>query len=228
MPYPIGSDDLTFVAAPLIHYQLSGTKRYFELLGNKVFINVLNHENWDFGPKVVYRFGRGGGVEDDVVNKMIAVDDSVEVGAFLGYRKMFGNDIRHQMNIHFDVTQDVADGHGGLVAQFSGIYWLPVATKLDIGLRGSVLYASEDYMSSFFDVTASDAALSGLPQFDADADFRDVGIALMGMWHLNQAWHIADGFDYKLLLGDAADSPVVDQRGDENQISAGVSLLYSW
>jgi outer membrane protein len=91
-----------------------------------------------------------------------------------------------------------------------------------------VLYASEDYMSSFFDVTASDSALSGLPQFDADAAFRDVGISLMGMWHLNQAWHIAGGFEYKLLLGDAADSPVVDQRGDENQISVGVSLLYSW
>jgi outer membrane scaffolding protein for murein synthesis (MipA/OmpV family) len=30
------------------------------------------------------------------------------------------------------------------------------------------------------------------------------------------------------LLGDAEDSPVVDVRGSENQLFAGVALLYSW
>ena len=227
IPDYTGSDDYTYAAAPLIHYKLGGSNRYFELIGNKVFFNVLGHENWEFGPKVIYRFGRGGGVEDDVVKKMIPVDDSVEVGAFLGFKKKFGNNFRHRMNIHLDVTQDVADGHEGFVAQLSGVYWRPVAERFDIGLRGSALYASEDYMSSFFDVTASDSALSGLPQFDADADFRDVGISLMGMWHFNKAWHIAGGFEYKRLLGDAADSPVVNQRGDENQLAAGVSLVYA-
>lgn len=227
MPDYIGSDDRIFAAAPLIHLNLGESNRYFQLIGNKIFVNVLNGDNWEFGPKVVYRFGRKT-VKDVVVNNMIDVDDSVEVGAFLGYRKRFGNNPRHRMNIHIDATQDVADGHEGFVAQLSGVYWLPVARRLDIGLRGSAIYGSEDYMSSFFDVTAGDSILSSLPQYDANAGFRDVSVSVMALLHLNRAWHIGGGAEFKRLLGNAADSPVVDQRGDENQISAGVSLIYSW
>ncbi len=33
---------------------------------------------------------------------------------------------------------------------------------------------------------------------------------------------------YKILVGDASDSPVVAVRGEDGQFSAGVSVLYSW
>ena len=222
-----GSNNYIYAVAPLLQYKFGETSRYFQLIGNKVYLNILNHQNWEFGPKAVYRFGRDGS-KDVVVKKMDEVDDSIEVGAFLGFAKKFDNNIRHRMNIHIDVTQDVVDGHEGLVAQLSGIYWRPIARAFDIGFRGNVTYANKEYMSSFFDVSANDSALSGLPQFDADAEFKDASASLMGLLHLNKAWHLGGGIQYQRLFGDAADSPVVDQRGDENQYFAGVSLLYSW
>ncbi len=221
-----GSDDYTGVAAPLAQFRFH-ENRYIQLVGNKVFLNVLNHENWEFGPLGIYRLGRED-VEDSVVDTMLDLDDSLEVGAFLGFAKKFNNDIRHRMNIHFDVTQDVSDGHEGYVAQLAGIYWRPVAKRFDIGFRANVTYASEDYMSSYFDVTAADAAASGLSTFDADSGFKDAGIALMGVFHLTQNWHVGGTVLFKRLLGDAEDSPVVDVRGDPNQLFAGLSILYTW
>lgn len=224
-----GSDDYTFAAAPLFQYKFGKTSRYAQLVGNKLYGNLLNHENWEFGPLGVFRFGRDGDdIDDNVVKLMTDVDDSFELGMFLGYAKKFNNNLRHRMNIHFDISQDVTDGHDGFVGQLSGTYWQPVSPAFDIGFRANVTYASEDYMSSFFDVTAADATRSGLTQFDADAGFKDMGIALMGLLHFNKSWHMGMGVQYKALFGDASDSPVVDTQGDSNQFFVGLSLLYSW
>ncbi len=221
-----GSDDYTFAPAPILQYKFSG-ERYVQIIGNKAFVNVLNHPNIELGAKAVYRFGRDD-VDDDVVDLMRDVDDSFELGGFIGYKKKFNNDIRHRMNIHFDVTQDVSDGHEGLVAELAGVYWRPVAKPFDIGFRGNVTYASDDYMSSFFDVTASDSAASGLSTFDADSGFKDIGLAVMGLYHFSQNWHLGGSVMYKRMLGDAEDSPVVDVRGSENQLFAGLAIVYSW
>lgn len=222
-----GSDDYTFAGAPLIQYKFTPTSRYFQLVGNKAYVNLLNNENWELGPLGIYRLGRDD-VDDDIVKLMRDVDDSFELGLFVGYAKKFDNNPRHRMNIHLDVSQDVTDGHDGLVAQLAGVYWQPLSRAFDIGLRANVTYASDDYMSSFFDVSASDAAASGLRRFDADGGFKDMGIAVLGMFHFSQSWHVVGGVQYKALFGDASDSPVVDDRGDDNQFFVGLSLLYSW
>ncbi len=132
------------------------------------------------------------------------------------------------MNIHFDVTQDVSNGHDGLVAQLAGIYWRPVAKPFDIGFRGNVTYASNSYMSTYFSVDAADSARSGLPRFNADSGMKDFGLSLMGLFHLSENWHIGGSVMYKRMLNDAEDSPVVDDRGSKNQLFAGLALLYSW
>ena len=131
-----GSDDYTFAPAPILQYKFS-TKRYVQLIGNKAYLNLLNHPNIELGPKAVFRFGRDD-PDDSVVDLMRDVDDSFELGGFVGYAKTFNNNIRHRMNVHLDVTQDVSDGHDGWVMDLAGIYWKPVAKAFDIGFRGNV------------------------------------------------------------------------------------------
>ena len=222
-----GSDDYDYLLGPLLLYKFSETNRYVQLIGNKLYLNILNHSNLEFGPMGIDRFGRGG-MDDPVVSRMSTVDDSLEAGLFVGYSNTFDGNPRHRMNIHLDVTQDVSNNHDGLVASLVGLYWRPVAIPFDIGFRGSVTYANNNYMSSFFDVSANDSANSGLPQFDADAGIKDAAVSLMGLLHLSKSWHIGGGIQYKRLIGDAADSPIVDQRGNANQILFGLALLFSW
>ncbi len=51
---------------------------------------------------------------------------------------------------------------------------------------------------------------------------------MIGFFHLNENWHLGGSAMYQRLLGDAEDSPVVDDRGSANQIFGGLAILYSW
>ena len=156
------------------------------------------------------------------------VDDSFELGGFFGYRHRFNNDPRHRINVHVDMTQDVTDGHDGFVVDLVGTYWRPVFERFDIGINVGLSYASEDYMSSFFDVSAAEAGRTGLTRFDADSGFKDTRIGLMGLFHITESWHVGGGVQYQRLFSDAEDSPVVDDRGDANQFMVGLAVLYTW
>jgi outer membrane protein len=224
-----GSDDYTGAVGPVLKFKFGG-ERYIQVLGNKGYLNILSKsKTWEFGPMAVYRGGRDGSDIDDAVVKLMAdVDDSVELGAFVSYRKVYNNNMRHRFVGTLGVTQDVSDGHDGMVAALSGVYWTPVSKMFDIGIRGGIQYASDDYMDSFFSVNAGNVGTSGLSTFNADAGFKDVSLALMFAAHFNKSWHVGGGLFYKKLLGDASDSPVVDVRGDDSQLIAGLAVMYTW
>jgi outer membrane protein len=130
--------------------------------------------------------------------------------------------------VSLQFQHDVGGTHEGFLITPSMRYWHPVTRALTVSLGGSFTYGSGDYMSTYFDVTAADATRSGLTQFSADSGIRDVRIAPMLVYSLSQSWHVAGGFIYSRLLGDAADSPIVDDRGDENQFFAGLGIVYAW
>lgn len=229
VPDYVGSDDYMILPAPLLTYHFLG-QRFFKLIVNQAFVNVLNHPNWEFGAKAVYRLGRGDSVKvgDSVVARLDDVDDSFELGGFIGYGNIIGGDVRHRYNINLDITQDVSDGHDGFLIDLGGSYWRPVARPFDIGFSGVVTYASDDYMSSYFDISAEESIRTGLPVFDADEGFKEVRVGMIGLMHLSFTWHVGAGVFYGRLLSDAEDSPVVDDRGSANQYYGAVCLMYSW
>ena len=100
------------------------------------------------------------------------------------------------------------------------------SSTLSVG--ASLTYGDSDYTETYFGVDAVDAGRSGLRQFDADAGIRDVRVPLMAMFSFSESWHLVGGVIYTRLLGDAADSPVTDDRGSENQFFAGLGLAYAW
>ncbi len=57
---------------------------------------------------------------------------------------------------------------------------------------------------------------------------RDVRIPMMAIYSLSPKWHIAGGLIYSRLVGDASDSPVVDERGSRDQLFAGLGVAYAW
>jgi outer membrane protein len=83
-------------------------------------------------------------------------------------------------------------------------------------------------MSTDFGVTQGDADRTGLPVYDADSGFKDIRVFPSLVMHLNETWHLALGVQYRGLLGDADDSPVVDDRGSSDQWLSGLGVAYSW
>ncbi len=98
----------------------------------------------------------------------------------------------------------------------------------EVGLGCTMVYASNNYMKTYFGMSQKASLRSGLSVFDADSGIKDIRISPVLVIHLSMNWHIAAGVQYRRLLGDADDSPVVDKRGYSNQWISGLDLAYSW
>ncbi len=220
-----GSDDQTFGVLPA--GQLTFGKRNVRLIGTTLSANLVDHQFLRLGPSLNYRFGRED-VDDEVVKTMTDVDGSVELGAFAGIELLNDVNPRYRFSATVEFLQDVSGGHDGWVTDISARYWRPLSKPLDFGIAVGLTFAGEDYMTTFFSVNARDAAASGLPRFDAGSGLKDFRVQPMFVFHFSKQWHLGFGFRYKLLVGDAADSPVVDTRGSKNQFLAGLGLIYSW
>jgi outer membrane protein len=83
-------------------------------------------------------------------------------------------------------------------------------------------------MEEYFGVDGSDAASSGLPRYDADGGFKDYGLGISANYKFTNTWGLIAGFNYHRMLGDAEDSPLVDDEGDKNQYKVSVAISYSF
>jgi outer membrane protein len=83
-------------------------------------------------------------------------------------------------------------------------------------------------MQTYFGVSASDAARSGLDRYNADGGMKDYGIDLGLDRNFGGSWGIRGIASISRLVGDADDnSPVVDE-GSEIQFLGGVMATYKF
>jgi len=220
-----GEVDPSFVPVPSFEYE----NRRFSMRssGPGVEFDVVPWKAVQAGPLVRYRFGRDG--DNDAVSRLPDVDDSVEVGLHAGVGvpvRVFGVDDKAVLTGKIEVLQDVAGGHGGLLADLS----LGVLRKFGKRWRASgaasVGVASGAYMQAFYEVSAAGSAASGLPAFDTDRGFKDVGLRAGVSYRLTQNWNIGGGVAYVRLVGDAAKSPVTKETGDRDKVFFGVRVKY--
>src|SRR5262249_15125353 len=119
------------------------------------------------------------------------------------------------------------DATGMQVSPYASL-WVPLSPKVFVGLGGGVTWASESFMQQRFGVTPSAAASSGLPVFDAGSGMRQYYVWPAVIVRVSEKWFVGGGAFYQRLTGDAADSPIVTQRGDPNQWTIGVGAGYAW
>ncbi|MGI9491564.1 MAG: MipA/OmpV family protein [Geminicoccaceae bacterium] len=213
-----GSND--YEAVPLLLARAEKGNRFVELFGTTLRANLINSPTFTAGPVLNYRFERDD-VESNAVDRLDDVDEAIELGGFVGLSAggWFGR---------VTLTQDVNDGHDGLLLALLGGYTTSLAPSWTLSTSVSTTYADDDYMDSYFSIDAGDSAASGLDEFDADAGFKDAGVSLRLAWGQGAGWGVTSIASYTRLLDDAEDSPVVDDAGDANQLFGGVALTYAF
>ncbi len=213
-----GSEDYEFVPVPYALAQWA-SGQYVHLLGNKLKGNVLPSDMWSLGPMLQYISSRSD-VDNNQVDDMQNVDASVMVGVFGGVKI-------DRWSASIELRQDIADDNGFL-ATLNGGYNLPINEQLKLGFGAFTTYADGDYMNTYFSVDSGDARRSGLKEDDADSGFKDVGLNLSADYDFYENWSVMGLLRYTRLVGDAEDSPVVDDEGDENQFFLGALVKYSF
>jgi MipA family protein len=147
------------------------------------------------------------------------VDWAVELG--------LGGGLRGEHWRAFAELRQGFNGHTGQVGQLGldGIIYPAAKWEVSFGPRAD--FASEDYMDTYFGVSASEAGNSGgrLTAYSPSAGFKSVGLSGRASydWNDDVRLHLQGGYDR--LIGDAADSPIAS-GGSKDQFSLGVGLSY--
>ena len=126
------------------------------------------------------------------------------------------------------VLTDVSGTNDGMTAKFEVGYnrFLSQRTMLMIG--ASTSWADEKYMQAYFGVTPVGAAASGLPVYTAGSGVENVELTAGLMYRINERWSALGMVNYQRLFDTAADSPIVQFEGSEDQagIMFGVSRSF--
>lgn len=180
-------------------------------------IRVLSLGRFQAGAVTGYLTERDEG-DGDLLRGLGDIDGGLVAGAYSGFRLgAFEFDAALLEKVTGDST---------------GYEWrFGVETEQQLGERTTVVarlgttFASQNYMQSYFGVTPAQAMRSraGLPVYAPDAGIKDVYFELGSTVDLSDRWLLKAGGRYGRLLGDAADSPVIET---ENQLSGVLGLGY--
>ena len=218
-----GSDD--YAPVPLWNLSVNNIyhpKTFIQVLGPRLLSNLLPDDHWRFG--VVAQFIKErDDVDDNAVDDLDSVDPALMVGLVGGYD--FLADPQHDVIVEAEARQDIANDNGFL-GTLRGRYGGRLSPSMRVDTFIQSTWANDDYMSSYFGIDGGDAARSGLDQFSADEGFKDVGLGGSVTYRFLEHWSVTGLANYTRLLNDAADSPVVDDRGDENQFVTGALINY--
>ncbi len=225
-PEYYGSKYVDFGAAPYLLYEFDGD-RYVELIANELRINLLDDPNWRFGPDVVYRFGRSD-VQDDMVNKLDDIDDSVDVGAFAGYTFFDKANPLKRLTLSVYTLADVGGVSNGVTIGGSAVGMWPIFKFMSIAGGQGLTWADKGFMDTYFGVDDSNALASGLNAYTPGSGLRDTRTYLGLVFHLSEKWHFGFGGMYTRYLETAANSPVVKDRGAADNWTGGGGVMYAW
>lgn len=104
----------------------------------------------------------------------------------------------------------IVGGSDGLQAEF-GAKLSHDMERFRFSAGVSATWADETHMQAYFGVTAAQAARSGLPKYDIGAGFKRVDLELAATYAVTETWLVRGEVGVGYLLGEAADSPVVQE-----------------
>lgn len=181
-------------------------------------VNVVKSEFLSMGGFIRYVGGRSE--RNPGLDGVGDIDRTAAAGAFVNFRY-------EGLRFKSSVRQDVLDeGHGMLVnaSVESRIPWEDPWFTLQLGTT----WASAVHMDTFFGIDALQSLNSGLRAYDADSGFRDVYVTISSGYRLSDHWAVNGQAQYLRLLGDAADSPLVEDQGDADQFVVGMGITYTF
>jgi MipA family protein len=199
-----GSDENEVMPVPFIDL------RYKDLVSISPFgglrLNAIKQGNITAGVGLRPNFGRK---EDnaDILNGLGNVDPTAEGLLFISYKY---NSFSTTLTCAHDL---INSGHEGLNARLSVSHFSRLPEyKMTIRPSISTTFANTKYMSSFFGINSTQSINSGLNVFQANSSFKDISANIMTSYKINEKWSLNGFFTFKKLIGDAADSPIVQKE----------------
>lgn len=215
-----GAKRFDYTAFPVFQFRRAGTNARFRSPRDGFGFAVFDEGNFRLGPVGKIRRERREG-SDSALAGLGNVDWAVELGAFAEYWWMPWLRTRAEL-------RNGIGGHHGLVADLSAdaVYKFAPLWTLAGGPRMTL--ASAQALDPYFGISTAQAITSGLPVYSTKGGMRSYGAGMQLRYDISPRWETYTYLEYERLTGDAANSPLVVQRGTRNQLSTGLGLTYSF
>jgi MipA family protein len=216
----VGADHDRVVPNPLFDIRPQGTLQRFDAPRDGIGVALL-----DAG---AFRAGPVGNIEAPRLERrnpellgLGKVSRTFELGGFAEYWWAPWLRTRGELRQGFG-------GHHGLVSDLTSDVVVPAGPGWTLSGGPRLTLASSAAISPYFGVDAGQAAASGLPVYSAHGGVRSIGAGAKARYDFNRQWFSHAFVEYQRLEGDAADSPIVVQRGSPNQTMVGLGVGYSF
>ena len=198
-PEYLGGDSIETFAVPAIDiaYRRTITFNFYEGLNAYFF----HREAFSLKAGIAWQPGRDededpslagiGDVDDATLLRLVAEYQFDIYTAFFGLRQHYGG-------------TDGAQFEAGIQAFYQ---------QARAGDFLAVLYSDDDYMQGYFGVDAGQSAASGLQPYSAESGISSVRAGATAFYPLTRNWRLTGVLQYRELVGDAGDSPLVLQDG---------------
>lgn len=180
--------------------------------------DLLAGENWTLAPALSYAEGR---------DNTAALEDFEDVhGSLMAGFLMSWESGHWQLN--GDIAGPVTGDLEGLRARGYLRYHGRLTDRLMFAVGPGATWGSDRWNQSLFDISAEDAASSGLADYHAGGNYLQGSMNGRLTYLLTRQISVSAVTQYSRLLGDAADSPIVDDVGDANQWLGSLAINYQF
>lgn len=217
-PTYLGSNNYDVDPIPL--FDLRYADRFFLSTRDGLGANFApSGSNWRAGPVLKYRAARDQD-DDSALRGMGDVDAAGEAGGYVHY------DLRP-----FTMGAELRQGFGGHEGAVGDLFvnWstkLSDSLMLTVGPKATM--ASRDFTETYFGVTPGQAARTGYRAYAPDGPFMSYGLGASLRYRVNDYLSLGGFAGVDRIVGDAADSPLVDQAGSPTQAKLGLTLGIDW
>jgi MipA family protein len=230
-----GSDDYKFTPLAAVRGQYHGISFY--TLGSYLYVDVLPSNSkveFDAGPIVGFRSNKRRHIEDEVVEDLRKTKSAFEVGGFAGVSMHGVTNPYDTLSFRVDVLRDVGSAHKSTLVSPNVLFSTPLSQRTYVAASLGAEFAGGKYADYYYSIDADNSARTGgiLPLYNADGGMKNWKLGLL----VNQSitGDLLHGFSifgagqYSRLVGDFADSPIVDDRGSASQWIGAAGVAFTW
>jgi len=217
--YP-GSGSNETRALPLVNVRY---KRFFlggaPGSGSPAGLGAYLYENrsWNIGVVVSGDVQKPREESDDARLRGLGdIDGTARAGLFASYRL-------GRFSLRGSASSDVGGKGQGTIASLDAEATFRPLPKLTLSAGPGVTWGNRSYMQKFFGIDADQAARSGFAPYAADSGASLARLSFGAQYELTPQWSLGSRITAARLLGDAADSPIVE---DKNQNTFALFVIY--
>jgi MipA family protein len=187
---------------------------------------------FDAGPIVGVRLNRTRKIKDDFVDLLPERRTAFEAGGFVGISTHGLTNPYDTLAFRVDVVHDFGRAHKSTVVSPNVDFSTPLSRTTFVSANIGAEFVSNKFADYYFSISPADSLISLLPAYNGDGGLKNWKAGLLVNQSLSgdllSGLSVFGTAQYSRLVGDFADSPIVDDRGSANQWLLAAGLGYTW